>query len=250
MKTIHNLLAIALLATFSVAAQQHSIVQTSLSAAITSTQTKFNVASATGINAPSFASGTAGSSLYVVDIGQTFGELMQVTGISSTTVTVSRTTGPGTAHASGAMVLVATAPNWFFTTNPSGTCTTATVYSSPYVNVATGQKWICSAKTGTWTPSWGNLSSLPQVLSATATASAAGATAIAGPLLEISGTNAITSFTMSTGWNGEGFCVFPTGAFTGTATNNIAKAFTAVANRTLCFTYDANASTAGFSPSY
>lgn len=248
MKKITQLLILGFAASLAFA-QQNTLVQSSLSNAVTATQTSFTIASATGINAP--ASGVPGSLLFVQDIGRTAGETMKVVGLSGTLVTVQRG-GPGKAfaHASGAMVLIGTSPNWFHTTDPSGACTLANTFVAPWLNISNGNLWSCSAKSGTWGASWGNAAGTPQVLSGTATASVAGATAISGPLLEISGTNAITSFTMSVGWNGQSFCVFPTGAFTVTATNNIAKAATAVANRTLCFTYDNNASTAGFSPSY
>ncbi len=245
MNNLKKLTILGLLAV-SAFAQQNTVLQTSLSSAMTATTTRLVVAANTGISAPTIS--TAGSSLYIVDIGQTSGELVQVTAVSSTTISVSRFQGRATAHASGAMVLVATAPNWFQTVDPQGTCTLAQTFVTPYVNVSNGNQWKCSSKTGTWTASWGTAGGSPQVLSATATASQAGATAIAGPYLEISGTNAITSFTMSTGWNGQGFCAYPTAAWTITATNNIAKAATAVADRTICFSYDANSSK--FSPSY
>ncbi|HEY1340985.1 MAG TPA: hypothetical protein VGF59_25915 [Bryobacteraceae bacterium] len=237
---------VGLLATAAAFAQLNSIVQTSLSAAITSSQTSFNVASATGINAPTTT--VPGSVLYVVDPGQKQGEAMPVVAVSSTTITVRRTNGRAVAHASGSMVLVATSPNWFYSVDPQGTCTAASVYVSPYINITNGNQWLCSSKTGTWTAGWGNNIGTPAVLSATATASVAGATAIAGPIVEISGTNAITAFTMSTGWNGQGFCVNPTAAFTTTATSNIAKASTGVASKALCYTYDAQL--AAFAPSY
>ncbi len=249
MRKLITSIVFGVLAVGSARAQQHSIVQTSLSAAITQTATRFNVAAATGINAPSYTSGLAGSSLYVVDPGQNYGELMTVTAISGTTVSVSRTTGPATPHVSGAMVLVATAPNWFYTTNPHGACTTASVYASPWVNVNTGEQWLCSSKTLSWVAGWGAFSGVPALLTNTAYTVPSGAAVIGGPLIYTdTGTNAATSFTMSTGWNGQGFCVIPGGAFTGTATNNIEKAFTAVADRTLCFTY--NVKTASFAPSY
>ena len=250
MKTL-KITIIGLLAVAFAFAQSNTVVQTSLSAAITSTQTSFAVASATGISAPSFSSGTTGSTMYIVDPGQNKGELVQVKSISGTTVSVSRGQLAGSrasAHVSGAMVLVAAAPNWFVTSDPQGACTTASTYTTPVVNVQTGAQWICSSKTLSWVPGWGNLQLPAQVTTATATASAAGATAIAAPLLHISGTNAITSFTMGIGWQGEGFCVVPDAAFTTTATNNIAIASTAVANKTLCFTYDSNA--AKFTASY
>ncbi len=245
-----TILALAVLAiALPIHAQQHAVLATTLSAAITSTATRFNVASATGINAPTLsAPAQAGTALYVVDIGQTRGELMMVTAISSTSVTVSRTQSRAVSHASGAMVLVATAANWFSTVDPLGSCVTATVYASPYVNTSNGNQWICSSKTLTWVPYWGTPNQNPQLQTATATASVAGATAIIGPLVEISGTEAITSFTMSTGWNGQGFCIQPTAAFTTVAGNNIAEASTADANQTLCYVW--NAVNSNFSASY
>ncbi len=246
MKTMRNLTILGLLA-FSAYGQQNSILQTSLSAAITAQQTSFRVAVATGIVAPSYSAGIAGSMLYVVDPGQTAGEAMTVTGVSSTTISVSRT-GTVRAHVSGAMVLVATAPNWFYTVDPSGACTLAQTYVTPWVNINTGAQWKCSSQTLSWVPSWGAPGD-SQLLTATQYTVPSGAAVIGGPLIYTdTGTNAATSFTMSTGWNGQGFCVIPGGAFTGTATNNIEKAFTAVADRVLCFKY--NAKTASFSPSY
>lgn len=130
-------------------AQLNSVLQTSLSAAITATQTSFAVASATGIN--SATSSVPGSALYIVDTGQTEGELANVISITSTTVTVSRVRGgKAKAHASGALVYVATAPNWFYSVDPSGSCTLASTYVSPWLNTVTGQRWECSNVTGTW----------------------------------------------------------------------------------------------------
>lgn len=245
MNTLKNITILGLLAASLGLAQLNTLVATTLSAAATATDTKITVASATGINAPS--STQAGSALYIVDEGQSQGELVRVTAVSSTTISIRRT-GRAVAHASGAMVLVATNANWFYSTNPSGSCTRAETYVAPWLNTNTGQQWICSTESLTWTPGWGNLAASAQIVNSSATASVAGATAIAGPLLKISGTNAITSFTMGVGWNGNNFCVYPTGAFTGTATNNIAKAFTAVADRILCFVWDTDGGT--FSPSY
>jgi hypothetical protein len=240
----HIMLTIVLVATAALG-QINSVLTTTTTAAMTQTQTTVTVSSATGIVAPSTSA--AGSALYIVDIGNPTGELVNVTAVSGTTISINRASSRAKPHVSGAMVLVATAPNWFNTTDPYGSCTTATVYASPWVNTLTGRQWLCSSKTLSWVPGWNN-SYNKQVITATATASVAGATAISAPLVHISGTNAITSFTMGTGWNGDGFCVVPDGAFTGTATNNIGKAFTAVASRTLCFTWDAVNSS--FTPSY
>jgi hypothetical protein len=40
--------------------------------------------------------------------------------------------------------------NWFYSVDPSGSCTTASTYVSPYINTVTGQEWVCSAVTGSW----------------------------------------------------------------------------------------------------
>ena len=249
MKTIQNFLILAALIAFPAFAQQNTVLATTTGAAMTASQTYVTVASTTGINAPTAA--VPASQLYIVDPGQKQGELVVVTGAASgLNVPIRRSGGNNAkAHVSGAMVLVATKPNWFQTTNPQGSCVTATSYVTPWVNTTTGDQWLCSSKTLSWVPSWGTANmQTAQVLSATATASVAGATAIAGPLVEISGTEAITSFTMSTGWNGQGFCVYPTAAFTTVAGNNIAEASTADASQILCFVYNANA--AKFSPTY
>ncbi len=246
MKTINKVLAIALLGLSGAFAQQNTILQTSLSAAVTAQATQIRVAANTGINAPSFASGLAGSALYIQDPGQTAGELVRVTAVSGTTISVTRS-NKVTSHVSGAMVLVATNANWFQVVDAQGACTLAQTYVTPWVNTTTGAQWLCSSQTLTWVPSWGNPLD-KQLITATATASVAGATAIVAPLVEISGTEAITSFTMPTGWNGQGFCIQPTAAFTTVAGNNIAEATTADANQTLCYVY--NARLAAFTSSY
>ena len=216
MKTTMKTILIASLLMGSAFGQLNTLVQTSLSAAITQNQTVFSVGSATGIVAPTNA--VAGSALYVVDVGQVLGELMNVQSISGTSLTVSRTGSRAKPHLSGAMVLVATAPNWFQTKDPSGSCVTASTYVTPYLNINTGAQWLCSAKTLAWIPSWGNpLSAIQgQVNDASATASVGGTTAISGPVTHISGTNAITAFGMPIGWQGNAFCIIPDAAYTTT----------------------------------
>ena len=93
MKTFLSLLVTVLLfAAVPVSAQTY-LTDTTLSASITSTQTQFRVASATDI--------AAGGALYIDH------ELMDVTAVSGTLITVSRTWRPA-AHASGAGVTIAT----------------------------------------------------------------------------------------------------------------------------------------------
>lgn len=221
--------------------QQNTLTATTLSAAVTYNATTFALTSATNIVVPTVS--TPGSQLWIQDPGQTYGEIATVLSLSGTTVRVSRTGGQTTAHVSGAMVLIGN-PAWFYKYSPTGSCTAGSTYVSPWLNTNTGEQWLCSTITSSWVRGWGT----PGTAEVTAVvASVAGATAVNGPLQHISGTNAITSFTMSRGWNGEGFCIIPDAAFTATATNNIAIASTAIANKVLCYTWDATNSKFGAS---
>lgn len=153
MNLITRVSLLAFLSLGSIFAQLNSIVYTTTSAAITSTQSCFAVASATGITAPTATA--PGTTLYIVDVGQTNGEKMVVNSISSTTVCTDRTRGGGAyAHASGAQVLAGSA-NWFYSVDPKGRCSTTDVtlpgtYSAPYYNLVTGQEWVCDSLNGTW----------------------------------------------------------------------------------------------------
>lgn len=248
MKNLTRITLLGLVA-FSAFAQQNTIVQTSLSAAITANQTSFALASVTGVQAPSYSSGLAGSILYVVEWGQTKGEAMVVQSISSTTVTVGRgrSGSKATAHASGAMVLVATNPNWFASTDPIGSCVTASTYVTPWVNINTGNQWLCSTVTLTWVPGFGNNAAQPAAT--VAVASAAGVIVPSGPLFHITGTAAITGFTIPVGYNGGQICVIPDAAFTTTAAGNIALASTGVLSKLICWGYD-KAASKPFFPTY
>ncbi len=223
---------------------QTALTATTLSAGIASKLTTFQVASATGITAPS---STSAGTVLVVD-----NEAMSVISVSGTTVHVQRGAS-GTmanAHISGAMVL-AGPPNAFISYDPSGTCTNGSgVFAySPVVNLRTGNQWLCSTVTGKVVPGFANYFDGPQPT--TAVASAAGLVTPSGPLFHITGALAITGFNIPVGFDpkgGGGFCVIPDGAFTTTNANNIAIASTGVVSKTLCYTYDAN--TAKFYPAY
>lgn len=237
-----NIAAFALAATLCLAPQasaQVALTQTLTTLAITDVATKLTVASTTGITANV-------SFVCIYDFGMPGCELAQIKAVvSSTVLTLLRVNG--TAHAIGSVVLIAPKANAFRSFNPRGsTCVAAQTGYTPWVNTNTGEQWLCGAYG--WVRGWKNKSVDAQLNSATATASVGGATAITGPLVEISGTEAITSFTMGVGWAGDGFCVQPSAAFTTTATNNIAEATTADANQTLCFTW--NARLAAFTSSY
>jgi hypothetical protein len=239
--------ALALLPAFGQSTNTNLVVTaTKLSAAITSTSaTRLTVALATGITANSTV-------LYITDGTGGNNEAVFVNSVSGTTIGVTRGYNGTQAntHLLGAVVLVGPAgAGPFVSVDPSGSCTAASSWT-PTVNILSGNQWICSSITSSWVPGFFNRSRMPGVT--TAVASVAGATNPSGPLFHVTGTNAITAWGSSTSvgpGSGQGggaatqsyganFCVIPDAAFTTTATNNIAKASTAVANLTLCYTFD------------
>ena len=160
------------------------------------------------------------------------------------------------AHASGQMVLIQTGTPQFsgggagsggFQPGPppvAANCTGSSTLFTPWVDITTSYQWLCSSITNTWVPGFNNPLAPAGARVTAAQASVAGACTISGPLFHTTGTNACTSFTIPTGFNatavgGGQWCTIPDGAFSTTATNNIAKATTAVVNQTLCFTWDA-----------
>lgn len=236
MKHFSTLLFALVLLTTASYGQLVTLTQTTLSAAVGATANTLRVASASGIT----ASTTGPSFLYVLDPGGQRGELMKVTSVSGTNIGVARGYN-GTAsvgHISGAIVVIGRGQD-FPGYNPSGACTASTAPVFPWINPITGEQWICSSVSSSWVPGFHN----PAAKSATATvASAAGAILPSGPLFSVSGTAAVTGFTIPVGFASGSFCVVPTGAFTWTTAGNINTAGTAVVGRTLCFTYSTTAS--------
>jgi hypothetical protein len=218
------------------------LTATKLSAAATASTNVFTVASATGI--------TANSTVLFVDDGNGGnGEAVFVNAVSGTQVSITRGYNgtKSSAHLSGSVVLAGPPPA-FVSVEPSGSCTAASAYT-PTVNILNhGHQWICSSISASWVPGFFNVSRAAGVT--TLVASVAGATNPTGPLFHVSGTNAITAWGSSTTAGlgagggsatqpyGAPFCVIPDGAFTWTATNNIATAGTAVTNLVICFTFD------------
>ena len=130
---------------------------TTLSAAITSTATTVRVASATGF--------TVGNYLY------TGYEEMQITSVSGTTIGVLRGQGgtPARAHASSDVVVTGGIGH-FQTHDPDfkAACTRGTGQASvqPYVNVLTGNIWVCTltsvwAGTNTAPITWNSINLTP-----------------------------------------------------------------------------------------
>lgn len=219
-----------------------ALTQTTLSAAVGRGDTVIPLTSVTGISAGSLLAGTVGTQLYVVDLGEIIGEIMNVVSVSGNNATVTRSPSAAVAHASGAMVL-AQQPQAFQKYNPTGTTDGAW---TPWVNTITGEQWIYSSITGTWIPGFGNNSGPTQV--SAAVASAAGAILPSGKLFHVTGTAAVTGFTIPVGGVGVGFSIIPDGVFSWTTAGNIALAGTAVVNKILTFTWDA--SNSKFIPSY
>jgi hypothetical protein len=249
-----------LLGSLSLSAQQNTMLSTTTTAAINDSQNTLQVVSATGIL---FSANGVNQTVLYIDR-----ELMNVVNVTGTVITVARGAG-GTRssdHLSGALVIFGR-PTWFAytqqsagnvasgrydTTDPAGSCVLANQPAQVYINVYDGLVWQCSnaATPNRWVPYFGNPGTpgTPIAISPTV-ASAAGVITPSGVLFHVSGTMAITGFTLPFGYHGGNFCVIPDGAFTWTTAGNIALAGTAVVNKTLCFSYDASAAKP-FTPSY
>jgi hypothetical protein len=232
--SVLSLAALALIGGETASAQINTLLGPSLSSAITASQQNFQLSSVTGITA----------SLSVSTVLFIDKEEMLVNSVATpttTSVTVQRGYA-GTmavAHINAAVVL-AGRPDWFYRYDPTGACTASVTNTTPFVNTANGNQWLCSTVTLSWVPGWGN--DMASVGVTAAVASAAGQITPSGPLFEVSGTAAITGFLypigIGAGMAAGGFCMIPTGTFTTTATNNIAVASTAVVGKLLCETWD------------
>lgn len=266
-------LIVALLIPGLTLAQQNSLIQTSLSAAVpatagtqfSSSQTFIQVASATGITGiqlnPTTTINQQNQWIAYVDR-----EAMAIVGVNGTTLTVQRGVS-GTAaapHATATMVLFGRA-SWFYANDPGAAsssgagisnvaCTAANVLVTPYLNIRTGGQWICSTVTGTWVPGWNNPAA--DLASATATvASATGTVTPSGLLFSMTGTGAISGFTAPLGFNmtatgGGCFVAIPSsGVWTWTAAGNIQTAGTVTTANSVPVTFCWNALTSKWIPS-
>lgn len=263
MKNSIKLLALSLLLALAPCAfaQQNTFTMTTLSAAVAGGSVNpgqpppvyVQVTSATGIvglgpNLSITASQPAMTSIYVDR------ELMSVIAVNGKVLTVARGQGGTVAvpHASGAMVL-AGYPFWFSVNDPGGSggfngtsgdaCTGANTIVGPRVNVRTGSQWICSSVTGTWVPGWNNPLASNYVGLSAAVASVAGATLPSGPFFHVTGTNAITSWTIPVGCPATtvsscSFITIPDAAFTWAGGGNIALTGTAVINLPIIWIWD------------
>jgi len=235
-----------------------TITQTTLSGSINQNALVLTVASATNITAPV---ANFQQSIYVINPDQTKGELMYVTGVSGTQISVARSSLFRQSFYTGAIIIIAPAPvagsafggnfnGGFFETDPVGDPSVSGSYPgapvvTPWVNVTNGNQWLQGIN-GQWVPGWNNPSGIKGVTAAVA--SAAGAITPSGPLFHVTGTAAVTGFTIPVGFSGGSFTIIPDGVFTWTTAGNIGLAGTAVVSRSLTFTWDSNAGK--FYPSY
>lgn len=219
-------LAIAILAAS--AFGQTALTSTTVTSAITVNQQTFAVASTTGM--------TVGvTRLYIMDKGgQGRGELTGlVTALPTTTsVTVSRGATYRAPHVALSVAVIINSAQAIQSYDPVGSCTAANTLYTPWINQNNGYQWLCSTKTGAWVPGFNN----PLPHSPTAdVASVAGLTVVTSPLFHVTGTNAITGWTLPATFVGGSFCTIPDAAYTTTNATNIAIATTAVAGKLLCF---------------
>jgi hypothetical protein len=240
MNTI-NKIALSLVALFAcVTAQaQTALTSTTLSAAVADAR----VGTVAVTSATSF---TVGNLMYVDK------EAMRITAVNGTLISVVRGTNqtPSTLHASLANVLTGS-PSAFTsaTTSMSGTCTGAATYA-PTIDVRSGDMYYCLTTTTASVSVWQKnpYTSFGAAQVTAAVASAAGAVTPTGGLFHMTGSLAITSFSLPSGFVSGGFCVIPDAAYTTTATNNIALATTGVISKLQCWKYDFV--TAKFYPTY
>ncbi len=229
------------------------LTSTTLSAAVSLNASVINVASAAGMYAPQ--NGGIMQKLYVINPETTKGELMDISpGLNGTAIQVTRNSLFRQAFISGAYVVIGRSPQdeaiglgpSFFEQDPVGAAPpAANIPAIPYINVTNGNQWLRSVD-GLWVAGFNNTTAGPGVTAAVA--SAAGVVLPSGPLFHITGSEAITGFTLPVGFSGGSFSVIPDAAFTWTNATNIALGGTAVINKTLTFTWDSNAGK--WTPSY
>ncbi len=162
MKTLKNLSLFVLVCAFASALPAQTLLTTTTlssatgntasSALTTGNLSAIAVASATGISAPTANSGNIAN--IATSNAQTYlfvdGELMQVVGVSGTTVTVIRGVGPTAAssHASGALVFVIPSAyngggNTRAAAIPKGSCTRTNELYLPHIDFASGTVSDC-----------------------------------------------------------------------------------------------------------
>jgi len=214
---------------------QTALLSTTITAAMTNT-TSQNVAVGSTAN---IVSGT--SRLYILDKGgQGRGELTGiVTVVSSGVLNIPRGSQFRSAHPALSVAVIIPTAQAIQSYDPVGSCVAANTLYTPWINQSNGNQWLCSTKTLSWVAGFNNFYE-PDGPTADV-ASVAGLTVVTSRLFHVTGTNAITGWTLPATFNGGSFCTIPDGAYTTTTATNILIASTATAGRLLCFTWDSSA---------
>lgn len=234
-------LAVAVLVSSAVTAgAQTTHTSTTLAATVTTADARqVQLTAVTGVTAPG-----NGSTLVYLLIDR---ELMYVTAVDTATKLVTVVRGASstraTGHTAGVPVWIVP-PNGINSYIPSGQCTRANLQYVPFVvgggpgvGAEVGGLYDClgSGSAGQWVQT--NGTGWP--VFGAAVASAASSIAISGTYYKVSGTAAVTGFTLPAG-TAPGFCfaVEPTGAFTWTTAGNIILAGSAVVGKVLYFCWN------------
>lgn len=129
----------------SIGAQSFTLSNTTLSGAINGTQTTLVLASASASSGSSFGAPAVGQCLF------TDRELMRITAVSSTTMTVQRDRFFATPHANAAVIFTGSCAAFYAQDPiPSGNVTCNT-QPAPWVNTQNGNVWYCNKVNSSWT---------------------------------------------------------------------------------------------------
>lgn len=138
-------------------------------------------------------------------------------------------------------------PNGFYNADPPvGSTCSAGVPTNIWLNVNTGNQWLCSTITNTWVPGFTN--QIGETIVPTTAVASATTILPSGPLFHITGTTPVTTITAPVGCNATavGGCTFTAIVDTGTASMfatggnlEIGAAITTLTGNAYVFTWDA-----------
>jgi hypothetical protein len=131
-------------------AQTQTACFTTLNGSITRDASTLVLTSTSTSTGCSFGSAAVGQALFMD------GEPMNITAVSSTTMTVNRSVANRAAHYTGAVIFRAN-PAYFYRAEPpiagnylTGGNIVCTNYPAPWINVVTGNVWWCNTKNNVW----------------------------------------------------------------------------------------------------
>lgn len=209
---------------------QTVINQTTLTNAVKLTDTHLVLVNNAGITAP----GTNKIALKNLMIDSELFEAIELDPPGTNYIHVTRGVRQSLRATHGAGTFVWAGPTTAFVqSDQDGACTRTQLAYVPLISIATHRTFDCPSNSGAWMRTDG-----PDAKSYYGTAIASGASAtviIPAQTFKISGTSAITTFTLPAGWQpGLCFNIIPTGNFTLSSTGgNIGKSATAVTGRVM-----------------